>query len=933
MIKRMYLILAYLLLMLFLPISAEVSTDKYDGFCRLTKRDGLAGMTVMCMLADHNGVLWIGTDNGINKFNGKQLVTFKLDENHVRTRVFNMCESSDCLYAATNRGIYKLSLQKNGFQRIIPTIATAETVLAVGESLYIGNRDGFHIWNGRKLETIKITNMSSDLANSVRDIAKGKDGLIWFVTKYSLNKYNPKNKKIQTYTLTKQMPKFAAFSRMAISGNTCFLGTKGNGLFAYDMKTHSLKHFDNVGAVISSLIIDTYGMLCVGSDGTGAYLINPKKLEVVKHISKENTHGYMLPSDAIYFYLRDKNRVDWLGGFRCGLSYIVHPNNLFTSFHPNVFGTKDLEVKCYSYFNQQYVIGTSNGFYFLDKRRNILKFYSSSVLDGSHIVTRSVYFSGNFYVAMYDGGAVYRLNPNTLSLDKLSDDGEHHYSSVRSLAVSPKNELYIGTNGGLYVMDAKGHMVNYNEDNSKIAGGAINNISFDANGNAWICSQGGLTLRQPSGKFFKDCFPKGFFNKEVLSVGIPGHGNLYFFYNESCVYYTDLVMKKWGRLEMPSMLANENFQAFYDDKKGHYWVGTESGLFRMDYDMGNLLHFGEAEGLKCMYFTTGGITQDVHGTMWLLTSDGLYYVLPSKLEQWIKKTHNKLLLYNVRLDGENVSEKDEAIVNEKKTVNILWNVFSQVFQANVVLPDYVRSANRLYEYRVDNEQKWNLIKDEESIKLTGLMIGSHHLYIRLTGASNTQQIYTLCVYPSLAAISESVGFLLGLFLIAWWYKYRKNTKQLLGERDLMEETIVEMECHRQMAEVAAEQGQNVKIRNERSKLNEEECEAIIRQLRLYLDEQKVFLNPELKMSELADFLHVSSNKLSQIFNLYLKVNYYEFINEYRLQEFKHRIELGDANRFTLLALSEQCGFRKSSFFSTFRRVEGMTPTEYVKKHS
>lgn len=62
---------------------------------------------------------------------------------------------------------------------------------------------------------------------------------------------------------------------------------------------------------------------------------------------------------------------------------------------------------------------------------------------------------------------------------------------------------------------------------------------------------------------------------------------------------------------------------------------------------------------------------------------------------------------------------------------------------------------------------------------------------------------------------------------------------------------------------------------------------------------------------LADVLHVSASKLSQVFNLYLKVKYYDFVNDLRLTEFKRRVAAGDANRFTLLALSEQCGFRKS----------------------
>ena len=61
------------------------------------------------------------------------------------------------------------------------------------------------------------------------------------------------------------------------------------------------------------------------------------------------------------------------------------------------------------------------------------------------------------------------------------------------------------------------------------------------------------------------------------------------------------------------------------------------------------------------------------------------------------------------------------------------------------------------------------------------------------------------------------------------------------------------------------------------------------------------------------------------------MNYYEYINRYRLEEFKRQVDEGACSKYTITALSERCGFKKSSFFSTFRKVEGMTPTEYLRR--
>ena len=95
---------------------------------------------------------------------------------------------------------------------------------------------------------------------------------------------------------------------------------------------------------------------------------------------------------------------------------------------------------------------------------------------------------------------------------------------------------------------------------------------------------------------------------------------------------------------------------------------------------------------------------------------------------------------------------------------------------------------------------------------------------------------------------------------------------------------------------------------------------------------KLLDNPDSKMSDIASALGVSPSTMSQMFTLYVKEPYYDYINQYRLDMFKQLIAEGKHKQYTITALFEQCGFKKTSFFSTFRKVEGMTPTEYIEKH-
>ena len=75
--------------------------------------------------------------------------------------------------------------------------------------------------------------------------------------------------------------------------------------------------------------------------------------------------------------------------------------------------------------------------------------------------------------------------------------------------------------------------------------------------------------------------------------------------------------------------------------------------------------------------------------------------------------------------------------------------------------------------------------------------------------------------------------------------------------------------------------------------------------------QKPFLNPDLDLQKLSEIANMNSKTISQIINYDLKMNFYEFINKYRIEEFKHRIQNEENDKFSLLGIAYDCGF--SSF--------------------
>ena len=88
------------------------------------------------------------------------------------------------------------------------------------------------------------------------------------------------------------------------------------------------------------------------------------------------------------------------------------------------------------------------------------------------------------------------------------------------------------------------------------------------------------------------------------------------------------------------------------------------------------------------------------------------------------------------------------------------------------------------------------------------------------------------------------------------------------------------------------------------------------------------------VAELASLIGTTSHSLSYLFNQYLEKNYYDYINEYRVEEFKALILKEEYAKYTLTALAELCGFSsRASFFRSFKKVTGITPNEYIKQVS
>ncbi len=121
---------------------------------------------------------------------------------------------------------------------------------------------------------------------------------------------------------------------------------------------------------------------------------------------------------------------------------------------------------------------------------------------------------------------------------------------------------------------------------------------------------------------------------------------------------------------------------------------------------------------------------------------------------------------------------------------------------------------------------------------------------------------------------------------------------------------------------------------QKSSLNEELSSAIHERLKKMMTEEKVYKNPDLTLNDLANSLDVHPNHLSQVINSKEKRNFYDLINEKRVEEFCDQVKKGINKQYTLLAIAFECGFNsKASFNRNFKKYTGLSPSDYLKKFS
>lgn len=922
-----------------------------ETFKSLSVSEGMTDLVVNSIYKDSRGFIWFGTNSSLEKFDGIRLKRYDIDAPANKKRVYVLTEDASYgILCGTDRGIYKLDIKGDKFVPLFQDVIDCR-VNAIyrfsKDKLLVATEKGLYVCTDNSVVKSALYEAFPLPQNNVTGIAPASDLLsVWLSTMDGVVQYYPSANEVKRYRCNDSGLSDSFYNIVSI-GNYLYLGTMDSGLMRFDVVNHKYSSYVDVGcSVISSLSCDGNDMLYVGTDGNGVHFVSVKDSSVVKSYRHIPNRKGGIRSNSIYSVLVDRDGLIWVGLYQMGVDYTLYQSGLFEVYQwKDRFTTKDMSVRTISFNGNQRLIGSRDGLVFIDEDRDIVKSYNIPELRSNMIIS-SCYYDGRFYIGTY-GGGMYVLNPETLVISDFTSDKPFVNGHIFCIRPDYEGNLWIGTSSGLYCFNNGKQIYHFVSSRSKIPDGNVYEIFFDSLHRGWICTETGICLWEPSIKAIRnDVFPDGFVNSEkVRSICETSSGELYFLPEKGKIFRTDIAIGEFSFLENAKIFDDKQFLSLVEDGLGGMFITTNNGLYRSD-SCKNIIPYNFTDGIPDPIFTNCVSVKDSSGVFWFGNSKGLVCLKPEKINK-LRKNNYKIEITDILINGRKVEGR---LLKNSDNIYELHvdgsnNNMSVLFSGMI----YTDPSYMIYEYSIDDSKEWIPLHGISEISLYDV---SKDMILKIRRAGYPESQVLLHVNVASNTIMFFISICVIVLCCVFIYVYRKwviiytvgNLKRFiiwLQSKINKDESIInDADFISDDNGTAHEDGDlddtdsltdssEDKYRN--YKLSDEECKRLIKILDKEMSKNKLYTNPSLKIADLADVAKTSSHALSYVFNQYLQKSYYDYINEFRVEEFKTAIQNDKYSKYTLEALSEHCGFSsRASFFRSFKKVTGITPNEYIK---
>ena len=772
--------------MLHLSVQAQHSSFS---FRNISINQGLSQSSVVDITTDKAGFLWFATQDGLNRYDGKQFVIFKKNFDDITTPTGS--KTGKIIYGNTNNELWLIT-SGGKLERMNLYNHTFTTVTTLGDqkiklppvscllednysNVWIGTENnGLFIYNllSNKIENYTSTSASPLTSNYIQAIYNDKQHNNWILTDNGITLLNIKNK------INKKF--LRGISCSAINGdkkNNLWLGSFGKGLYiktAADTTFHAFTGFNVLNKLPANLVVETVmadqsDRIWVGTYGNGLYIINPTDSSI-KHLLYDKRNPFSLGYNDVLSIKHDKNGGIWIGTDGGGVSYYNQRLNNFTLYSPsNLPENISIEqVRSITTGNDGGIwIGTSNnGLSYINPEKNIYESfhfsrYWNDISNYDRIVSLFAAIDGDVCIGTQGNGLIIidsktkkvkkHFHPQANAALKIPDH------TIWCIHPGVDNKIWIGTrHAGLCLIDKeKGLIKNYVHQPDNSNSPAENNIrTITTINDSMLCigyeKKGIQFFNVKQEKFYSTAGLKKldsiettvksvYYQNPLIWVGTLGQGLMAYNYSNQQIHF---ITEAHG-------LPNNTVYGILPDTLGGLWLSTNKGLCRFsppaDLKNANALHFNlftVEDGLQSNEFNTGAYHRSSNGLLFFGGINGLNMFDPLKLirdEQPINT-----VIINATID--NKPWTGDTNITYKKTLHLTHQNNSIAFDFAAL--DYVSPGKFNYYYQLTNYDKdWINAGNRNYAAYTNLPHGKYLFKVKASNSmTNTHdQITTLAI--------------------------------------------------------------------------------------------------------------------------------------------------------------------------------------------
>lgn len=896
--------------------SLLVSLGQDRPIVSFTIDDGMQNGSVQSIVKGSDGYIYIGTFTGITRYDGKNAVNIPISENNDAKYniVYDILEvAGNKFYVGTTQGLWLLDATTLNVKRIFKENIDAKVtaVKQAGSDILVATAHGLFRIDGKgklSVQTLYRLRKYNDFNILDLDVQHTLNGYVaWALTANGLVDIDLRNNVGGNFH---PLASLANPQNIAITNNgNIAVGTSSQGVWMYSSKTDKWWQFALNGQSINDVNVAPNGNLLVATEKCGAMELNPQSASIVYCYSDYDAPGFSKVrfSSPMVFY-RDEDGIDWVGYKFYGLDHTVYNSGVFEPyFIPNYSNYSDFHPICCLATSDKFLIGTRKGLVVVDATTGGSQFYGDNKLGASRVSTLYK-LSETKYIIGIDGNGIKIYDVISNNFSDVDMPQELRNCHIYQIKPDRMGHLWLCTSLGLVRFDTHTSNIKlFDTKNSQLPNNEVYAIDFDLGGRGWVSTNGGNCMYLPT----IDAVSVDNMPRKITEIGALRDiqrledGRMMFLPQRGFPLVADANVVKMSTWKFDVGEDAPNI-SFFIYRKGWCYFSTDNGFWVNNNK--HLKCYNYADGLLSMEFLRWCVIDDKERCM-LVTNKGISISTLRKLNNLSNNNHIPIVLTQIQTDRW-LSDANVASAVANKQIRLERSVegFSLQFQALT----YSADSRLQYMYKLEGfDDDWIMANSHNTASYRTLPWGTYKLKIKVLGKDNIYSEYTIDVpmaYSTMVMIFAVVLLIVLFFHVAWCKYYNK-----------------EYIWRRLLPKVEPQKYQS-------SKIAKADAEKVIKKLLTYVEDSKPYLNPDFSMTDLAKAVGVSNHTLSQIFTQYMHRNYYDFVGEYRVAEFKKLANMPEYSKFTIMAIAEKCGFKsRTSFFTAFKNHAGCTPKEYLEK--